>query len=67
LVEVAVRQMQRQHRRERRAIVGDKQAPALFDLERDAGAQLRHQALVRISAMWRIGVAGVVINRALMA
>jgi len=30
--------MQRQHGREHAAIVGDKQAPALLDLERNAGA-----------------------------
>src|SRR6266403_5426414 len=37
--------MQRQHRRERFAVVGDKQAPALIHLERDTRAQLRQQEI----------------------
>src|SRR6185437_7036094 len=45
LVEIEFRQMQRQHRRERAAIVGDKQAPALLDLERDACPQFRQQEI----------------------
>src|SRR6516165_4893672 len=42
LVEVTFRQMQRQHGRERAAVVGDEKAPALFDLLRDSRAQSRH-------------------------
>jgi hypothetical protein len=45
LVEIEIGQVQRQHRRERIAVVGDKQAPALLDLERDARAQLRQQEI----------------------
>src|SRR5437763_16015622 len=37
--------MQRQHRRERSAIVGDKQAPTLLHHERDPRAQLRQQEI----------------------
>src|SRR5436190_20088590 len=37
--------MQRQHRRERSAIVGDKQAPTLLHLKRDPRAQLRQQEI----------------------
>jgi hypothetical protein len=45
LVEIEIGQVQRQHRRERIPVVGDKQAPALLDLERDARAQLRQQEI----------------------
>jgi len=40
--------MQRQHRRKRSAVVGDVEAPALLDLERDARAQLRQQQIAGI-------------------
>src|SRR6516162_2192 len=45
LVDVTFRQMQRQHGRERAAVVGDEKAPALFDLLRDSGAQFRQQEI----------------------
>ena len=48
LVEIEFGQMQRQHRRDRAAIVGDEQAPALLDLERNARAQFRQQEIAGI-------------------
>src|SRR6202165_5439553 len=48
LVKIEIGQMQRQHRRERSAFIGDKQAPALLDLERNARAQFRQQEIAGV-------------------
>src|SRR5262245_30259295 len=48
LVEIALWQMQRQHGGRRSAVVGDEQAPAVFDLPPHAGAELRQQEIARV-------------------
>ena len=48
LVEIALGQMQRQHRREHAAVVGDEKAPAFFDLHRNPRAQLRQQKIAGV-------------------
>jgi hypothetical protein len=48
LVEIKLRQMQRQHARQRSAIVGDVEAPAFLHLQQDARAQLHQQRLTGI-------------------
>jgi len=48
LIEIHLRQVQRQHRRDDAVIVGDKQAPASLDLERNARAQFRQQKVARL-------------------